>query len=68
MHYDKKHGAICKSVESWHKTGMNIDAFKQYLLEYANTIRGSLSQYCFRPRKYTSNFLKYHRSFRKEKR
>lgn len=46
MHYDKKHGAIYKSIESLDKMGMDIietgdpDAFKQYLSEYENTICG----------------------------
>uniref|UniRef100_A0A2P2KCZ6 Protein MEMO1 n=2 Tax=Rhizophora mucronata TaxID=61149 RepID=A0A2P2KCZ6_RHIMU len=46
MHYDKKHGAIHKSIEALDKMGMDIietgdpDAFKQYLLEYDNTICG----------------------------
>lgn len=45
-HYDKKHGAIYKSIEALDKTGMDIietgdpDAFKQYLLETDNTICG----------------------------
>lgn len=46
MHYDKKYGAIHKSIEALDKMGMDIietgdpDAFKQYLLEYDNTICG----------------------------
>ncbi|KAJ9184054.1 hypothetical protein P3X46_007836 [Hevea brasiliensis] len=46
MHYDKKHGAIHKSIEALDKMGMDIietgdpDAFKQYLQEYDNTICG----------------------------
>lgn len=46
MHYDKKHGAIYKSIEALDKMGMDIietgdpDAFKQYLLETDNTICG----------------------------
>ncbi|KAL0330565.1 UNVERIFIED_CONTAM: protein MEMO1 [Sesamum radiatum] len=46
MHYDKKHGAIHKSIEALDKMGMDIietgdpDAFKQYLLETDNTICG----------------------------
>ncbi|KAL8063033.1 hypothetical protein ABFS82_01G001800 [Erythranthe guttata] len=45
-HYDKKHGAIHKSIEALDKSGMDIietgdpDAFKQYLLETDNTICG----------------------------
>ncbi|CAL0327190.1 unnamed protein product [Lupinus luteus] len=45
-HYDKKHGPIYKSIEALDKMGMDIieigdpDAFKQYLLEYDNTICG----------------------------
>lgn len=46
MHYDKKYGAIHKSIEALDKMGMDIietgdpDAFKKYLLEYDNTICG----------------------------
>ncbi len=46
MHYDKKHGAIYKSIEALDRMGMDIietgdpDAFKDYLLEYDNTICG----------------------------
>lgn len=46
MHYDKKHGAIYKSIEALDRMGMDIietgdpDAFKQYLLETDNTICG----------------------------
>ncbi|XP_044463645.1 protein MEMO1-like isoform X2 [Mangifera indica] len=46
LHYDKKYGAIHKSIEALDKMGMDIietgdpDAFKQYLLEYDNTICG----------------------------
>lgn len=46
MHYDKKHGAIHKSIEALDKMGMEIietgdaDAFKQYLLDTDNTICG----------------------------
>ena len=46
MHYDKKHGAIYKSIEALDRMGMDIietgdpDAFKQYLSEYDNTICG----------------------------
>lgn len=45
-HYDKKHGAIHKSIEALDGMGMDIiesgdpDAFKQYLLETDNTICG----------------------------
>lgn len=45
-YYDKKHGAIYKSIEALDRMGMDIvetgdpDAFKQYLLEYDNTICG----------------------------
>lgn len=44
--YDKKHGAIYKSIESLDRVGMDIietgdaDAFKQYLQEFDNTICG----------------------------
>lgn len=44
--YDKKHGAIYKSIEALDKMGMDIietgdpDAFKNYLLETDNTICG----------------------------
>ncbi|KAL1094823.1 hypothetical protein V6Z11_D06G116700 [Gossypium hirsutum] len=46
MYYDKKYGAIHKSIEALDKMGMDIietgdaDAFKQYLSEYDNTICG----------------------------
>ncbi|XP_059644433.1 uncharacterized protein LOC132286174 [Cornus florida] len=46
LHYDKKHGAIHKSIEALDKMGMDIIetgdpyAFKQYLLEFNNTICG----------------------------
>lgn len=46
MHYDKKYGAIHKSIEALDKMGMDVietgdpDAFKQYLQEYDNTICG----------------------------
>lgn len=46
MHHDKKHGPIYKSIEALDKMGMDIietgdpDSFKQYLLEYENTICG----------------------------
>lgn len=46
MHYDKKHGAIHKSIEALDRMGMEIietgnpDAFKQYLSEFDNTICG----------------------------
>ncbi|BBG95547.1 hypothetical protein Prudu_004122 [Prunus dulcis] len=45
-HYDKKHGAIHKSIEALDRIGMDIietgnpDAFKEYLLEFDNTICG----------------------------
>uniref|UniRef100_A0A453T941 AmmeMemoRadiSam system protein B n=1 Tax=Aegilops tauschii subsp. strangulata TaxID=200361 RepID=A0A453T941_AEGTS len=45
-YYDKKHGAIHKSIEALDRLGMEIietgdpDAFKQYLEEYENTICG----------------------------
>ncbi|PQQ03782.1 Protein MEMO1 [Prunus yedoensis var. nudiflora] len=45
-HYDKKHGAIHKSIEALDRMGMDIietgnpDAFKEYLLEFDNTICG----------------------------
>lgn len=46
MHYEKKHGAIYKSIEALDRMGMDIietgdpDAFKQYLSEFDNTICG----------------------------
>ncbi|KAF3782795.1 memo1 protein [Nymphaea thermarum] len=46
LHYDKKYGAIYKSIESLDKMGMDIietgdpNAFKEYLLEFENTICG----------------------------
>lgn len=46
MYYDRKHGAIYKSIEALDWMGMDIiergdpDAFEQYLLEYDNTICG----------------------------
>lgn len=46
MHFDKKHGAIHKSIEALDKMGMDIietgdpEAFEQYLLEFDNTICG----------------------------
>lgn len=46
MHYDKKHGAIHKSIEVLDRMGMDIietgdpDSFKQYLSETDNTICG----------------------------
>lgn len=46
MHYDKKHGAIHKSIEVLDRMGMDIietgdpDNFKKYLLETENTICG----------------------------
>lgn len=46
MHYDKKHGAIHKSIEALDHMGMDIietgdpEAFKKYLQEYDNTICG----------------------------
>jgi AmmeMemoRadiSam system protein B len=45
-YYDKKHGAIHKSIEALDRMGMEIietgdpDAFKAYLREYENTICG----------------------------
>ncbi|KAF7139587.1 hypothetical protein RHSIM_Rhsim07G0160700 [Rhododendron simsii] len=45
-HYDKKHGAIHKSIEALDRMGMDIietgdpEAFKHYLSEYDNTICG----------------------------
>ncbi|KAL9226748.1 hypothetical protein vseg_002522 [Gypsophila vaccaria] len=45
-YYDKKHGAIHESIEALDRMGMDIvetgdpDAFKQYLLEFDNTICG----------------------------
>ncbi|KAJ0989513.1 hypothetical protein J5N97_007869 [Dioscorea zingiberensis] len=45
-YYDKKHGAIHKSIEALDRMGMDIietgdaDAFKKYLKEYDNTICG----------------------------
>lgn len=46
MHYDKKHGAIHKSIEALDRMGMDIietgdaESFKKYLLETENTICG----------------------------
>ncbi|KAJ7966213.1 MEMO1-like protein [Quillaja saponaria] len=46
MYYDKKHGPVHKSIEALDTMGMGIietgdpDAFKEYLLEYENTICG----------------------------
>lgn len=46
MYYDRKHGAIYKSIEALDWMGMDIiergdpEAFEQYLLEYDNTICG----------------------------
>ena len=45
-HYDKKHGAIHKSIEALDRMGMDIietgdpDSFKKYLLKFDNTICG----------------------------
>ncbi|BBG95544.1 hypothetical protein Prudu_004118 [Prunus dulcis] len=45
-HYDKKHGATHKSIVASDRIGMHIietgnpDAFKEYLLEFDNTICG----------------------------
>ncbi|CAM8960537.1 unnamed protein product [Rhodiola kirilowii] len=45
-HYDKKHGAIYKSIEALDRMGMDIietgdpDSFKKYLKEFDNTICG----------------------------
>lgn len=45
-YYEKKHGPIYKSIEALDRIAMDIietgdaDAFKQYLLEYENTICG----------------------------
>lgn len=45
-YYDKKHGAIHKSIEALDRMGMDIietgdpDAFKKYLSQYDNTICG----------------------------
>lgn len=45
-HYDKKHGAIYKSIEALDRMGMDIietgdaEAFKRYLQEFDNTICG----------------------------
>lgn len=46
MHYERKHGAIYKSIEALDRMGMDIietgnaEAFKQYLSEFENTICG----------------------------
>eukprot|EP01018_Ginkgo_biloba_P013162 Gb_21059 [translate_table: standard] len=46
VYYDRKQGAIYKSIEALDKKGMDIvasgdpDAFKDYLVEYENTICG----------------------------
>ncbi|CAK9146447.1 unnamed protein product [Ilex paraguariensis] len=74
MHYDKKHGAIHKSIEALDKMGMDIietgdpDAFKQYLLDTDNTICGrhpiSVFLHMLRicPMKIKVNFLRYEQS------
>lgn len=46
MYYDKKYGAIHKSIEALDRKGMDIietgdpDSFKHYLSEFENTICG----------------------------
>lgn len=67
MRYDKKHGAIYKSIESLDKMGMEIietgdpEAFKQYLLETDNTICGRHPISVFlHVRISTFSFLKIH--------
>jgi hypothetical protein len=46
VYYDRKQGAIYKSIETLDRKGMDIiesgdaDSFKDYLLEYDNTICG----------------------------
>ncbi|KAL6215067.1 hypothetical protein ACLB2K_014498 [Fragaria x ananassa] len=74
MHYDKKHGAIHRSIEALDRMGMDIietgnpDAFKQYLSEYDNTICGrhpiSVFLHMLRncSRKIKINFLRYEQS------
>ncbi|KAB2629435.1 protein MEMO1-like [Pyrus ussuriensis x Pyrus communis] len=74
MHYDKKHGAIHKSIEALDRMGMDIietgnpDAFKQYLSEFNNTICGrhpiSVFLHMLRncPINIKINFLRYEQS------
>ncbi|KAB2619035.1 Protein MEMO1 [Pyrus ussuriensis x Pyrus communis] len=74
MHYDKKHGAIHKSIEALDRMGMEIietgnpDAFKQYLSEFDNTICGRhpISVFLHMLRncstKIKINFLRYEQS------
>lgn len=46
MHYDKKHGAIYKSIEALDHMGMDAietgdpEIFEKYMKEYGNTICG----------------------------
>ncbi|KAK6912554.1 MEMO1 family, partial [Dillenia turbinata] len=73
-YYDRKHGAIYKSIEALDRMGMDIietgdpDAFKQYLLEFENTICGRhpISVFLHMLRncstKIKINFLRYEQS------
>ncbi|PIA42251.1 hypothetical protein AQUCO_02000012v1 [Aquilegia coerulea] len=74
MHYERKHGAIYKSIEALDRMGMEIietgdaDAFKQYLTEFENTICGRhpISVFLHMLRnsstKIKINFLRYEQS------
>ncbi|KAJ9702702.1 hypothetical protein PVL29_004434 [Vitis rotundifolia] len=74
VHYDKKFGAIHKSIEALDRMGMDIietgdpDAFKRYLLEFDNTICGRhpISVFLHMLRscstKIKINFLRYEQS------
>ncbi|KAK6927586.1 MEMO1 family, partial [Dillenia turbinata] len=73
-YYEKKHGTIYKSIEALDRMGMDIietvdpDAFKQYLLEFENTICGRhpISVFLHMLRncstKIRINFLRYEQS------
>ncbi|KAJ6849810.1 protein MEMO1 [Iris pallida] len=73
-HYDKKHGAIYKSIEALDRMGMDIietgdvDTFKQYLQEFENTVCGRhpISVFLHMLKncstKITINFLRYEQS------
>lgn len=73
-HYEKKHGAIHKSIEALDRMGMDIietgdaDAFKQYLEDFDNTICGRhpISVFLHMLRncstKITISFLRYEQS------
>ncbi|KAF5197739.1 Memo1 [Thalictrum thalictroides] len=74
MHYERKHGAIYKSIEALDRMGMEIietgdaDAFKQYLTEFENTICGRhpISVFLYMLRNCSTNikinFLRYEQS------